>query len=50
MTLCCGAGYFFGNIAVVREHFSLVVLGIIGVSLIPMVITAVKSQMKKNNA
>ncbi|MED9788146.1 MAG: VTT domain-containing protein, partial [Latilactobacillus curvatus] len=50
VTLCCGAGYFFGNIAVVREHFSLVVLGIIGVSLIPMVITAVKSQMKKNNA
>lgn len=50
VTLCCGVGYFFGNIAVVREHFSLVVLGIIGVSLIPMVITAVKSQMKKNNA
>ncbi|MDT7017207.1 VTT domain-containing protein [Latilactobacillus curvatus] len=50
VTLCCGAGYFFGNITVVREHFSLVVLGIIGVSLIPMVITAVKSQMKKNNA
>ncbi|AOO75996.1 cytochrome O ubiquinol oxidase [Latilactobacillus curvatus] len=50
VTLCCGAGYFFGNIVVVREHFSLVVLGIIGVSLIPMVITAVKSQMKKNNA
>ena len=30
------AGYFFGNLPVVRENFSLVVLAIIGVSMIPL--------------
>jgi membrane-associated protein len=34
--LFVGAGYFFGNLSVVRDHFSLVVMGIIGVSLLPM--------------
>ncbi len=28
-------GYFFGNIPVVKEHFSLVILGIIAVSVLP---------------
>lgn len=32
------AGYFFGNLPVVRENFGLVVLGIIGVSVLPMVV------------
>jgi membrane-associated protein len=31
------AGYFFGGIPVVKENFELVVVGIIGVSLLPMV-------------
>ncbi|HKP29235.1 MAG TPA: DedA family protein [Gemmatimonadales bacterium] len=38
VTLCVTAGYFFGNLPFVRENFSLVVLGIIGVSLIPLVV------------
>lgn len=33
-----GAGYFFGNIPVVKQHFTLLVLGIIAVSLIPALI------------
>jgi membrane-associated protein len=36
------AGWFFGNIPVVKEHFEMVVLGIIGISLLPMVFEAVK--------
>ena len=32
-----GAGYLFGNVPAVKEHFSLVILGIIAVSLLPMV-------------
>jgi membrane-associated protein len=31
-------GYFFGNLPFVRENFSLVVLGIIGVSMIPLLV------------
>lgn len=35
--ICVGAGYLFGNIPVVKENFSLVVLGIVAVSLLPLV-------------
>jgi len=44
VALCCGGGYFFGNIPFVKEHFSLVVLGIIVVSLIPAILSAVKAR------
>ena len=40
--LFVGAGYFFGNIPVVRSHFSIVVMGIITVSLLPLLIEALK--------
>ncbi len=40
--LFVGAGYFFGNIPVVRNHFSIVVMGIIAVSLLPLAIEAGK--------
>jgi membrane-associated protein len=36
--LCLGAGYVFGNVPVVRENFSLVALGIVFVSILPMII------------
>ena len=36
--LCLGAGYVFGNVPIVKENFSLVALGIVFVSLLPMVI------------
>ena len=35
--ICLGAGYLFGNVPVVKENFSLVALGIVIVSLLPMV-------------
>jgi len=35
--LCVGAGYLFGNIPIVHQNFSLVVLGIIVVSVLPVV-------------
>lgn len=31
------AGYFFGNIPIVKENFETVIFGIIGISLLPMV-------------
>jgi membrane-associated protein len=36
--LCFGAGVAFGNVPVVKEHFSLVTLGIVAVSILPMVV------------
>jgi len=36
------AGYFFGNIEIVKENFSLVVLAIVGISLLPMLIPLAK--------
>ncbi len=38
VALCVGAGYTFGNVQIVKEKFSLVALGIIAVSLIPMAV------------
>lgn len=38
------AGYFFGNIPVVKENFETVILGIIVVSLLPMVIRLMRSR------
>jgi membrane-associated protein len=35
--LCVGAGYLFGNVPVVKNNFSLVAIGIVVVSLLPMV-------------
>lgn len=40
--LCVGAGYVFGNVPVVKENFSLVALGIVLVSLLPMLIEIVR--------
>ncbi len=37
-------GYFFGNIPFIRDHFSLVVIAIVLISLVPMVIEAVKAR------
>lgn len=36
--LFVGVGYYFGNLQVVRENFSLVVMAIIGISVVPMAI------------
>lgn len=41
--LFVGAGYFFGNLPVVRQNFSLVVMAIIAISLLPMAFELLKS-------
>lgn len=40
-------GWFFGNIPIVKANFELVVLGIIGISVLPMVIEIARAKMKK---
>ena len=38
VVICVGAGYVFGNVPIVKENFTLVALGIVAVSLLPMVV------------
>jgi membrane-associated protein len=42
-------GYFFGNLSVVKDNFSFVILGIIFVSLLPGVITYFQGKRDSNN-
>ncbi len=39
-------GYFFGNLPVVRQHFGLVVLAIILLSVVPMLVTVVRERTR----
>jgi membrane-associated protein len=41
------AGYFFGNLPPVKENFSLIILMIIFISVLPMVIPPLKKKLKK---
>ncbi len=43
-------GYFFGNIEIVQKNFELVVFGIIGLSVLPMVYEVVKRKMRRTEA
>ena len=40
-------GYFFGNLTIVRQNFETVIFGIIGLSLLPMIIAIVKEKLAK---
>ena len=44
--LCLGAGALFGNIPFVQKNFSVVVLGIVGISVLPLAIGAWRSRGK----
>jgi membrane-associated protein len=40
--ICVGAGLLFGNVPIVKQNFSLVALGIVAVSLLPMAIELIR--------
>jgi membrane-associated protein len=42
-------GYFFGNLPIVQNNFEFVIFGIIGLSLLPMVIETVRATRKKQS-
>jgi membrane-associated protein len=44
--VCVGAGYLFGNVPVIKQNFSLVALGIVAVSLLPVLIEWLKHKKK----
>jgi len=50
VAVCVGAGYFFGNIPVVKENFSLVVIALVLLPGIPAVITVAKHLWQRRQA
>jgi membrane-associated protein len=45
--LCVGAGLLFGNVPIVKENFSLVTIGIVIVSVLPVVVEYAQHRRKK---
>ena len=50
VTLFLCLGYFFGNIPVIADHFTLVVLGIILLSVLPILIAFIENRISKKKA
>lgn len=44
VSVCGLAGYFFGNIPIVKQNFELVILGIVVVSILPVVFEVLKAR------
>ena len=42
VTICMGAGYLFGNVPMIKNNFTLVTIGIVFVSILPMVFEVLK--------
>lgn len=50
VAICLGAGYAFGNVPIVKNNFSLVALGIVAVSMIPMAVEWLRHKQKGQRA
>jgi membrane-associated protein len=48
VVLCVGAGMLFGNVPVVKQNFSLVTIGIVAVSVLPMVVEYVRHRSRRS--
>jgi membrane-associated protein len=46
VSLCLGAGLLFGNIPVVKNNFSLITIGIVFVSVLPMIVELVRHRRR----
>ncbi len=44
--ICLGAGLLFGNVPIVKDNFSLVTIGIVGVSLLPAVVELIRHRRR----
>jgi len=50
VSICVFGGYFFGNLPFVKKNFSLVILAIIAISLLPAVIEYMRHRAEKRRA
>lgn len=44
------AGYFFGNIPLVKKNFTIAILGIVFLSILPMIVAFIKNYLEKRNS
>jgi membrane-associated protein len=49
VTICVGAGYWFGNLEFVKKHFTLVILAIVFVSVMPAFIGFLREKLRKKD-
>lgn len=47
ISLMYGLGFFFGNIYFVKENFSMIIIAIVVISIIPIILTFINSKIKK---
>ena len=47
VVLCVGAGFVFGNVPIVKNNFSLVTIGIVAVSLLPMAVEILRHRQRQ---
>ena len=50
VVVCAGAGYLFGNVPIIKDNFGFVTIGIIVVSLLPMVVVMVRDRFARDRA
>lgn len=50
VALCTFAGYFFGNLTMVKENFSLVIIAIIIISILPAIFEWIKAHQENKKA
>ena len=48
VSLCLGAGWFFGNITIIKNNFSLVTIGIVFVSILPMLFEMIAHRIRRS--
>ncbi len=48
VVVCAGAGYLFGNVPIIKDNFSLVAIGIVLVSVLPIVIEFLRARQRAN--
>jgi membrane-associated protein len=46
--LCVGAGWLFGNVPIVKNNFSLVTIGIVFVSVLPILFEYTRATLSRN--
>lgn len=47
VAICVFAGYYFGNLEIVKNNFSLVIIAIVLISVLPMVIEYIRHRMSR---